>query len=128
MREIKFRGRRVDNGEWVFGDFHYGILTKSVFINVNEVDSETVGQYTGLKDQNGAEIYEGDIIGFYDCTSTESGYWERSCMGVVEWCGETVSFEVSNRLSAESYEVFCECVVAGNIYENPELLEWRARA
>ena len=78
-------------------------------------------QYTGLKDCQGIEIYEGDIIGFDDCTSTESGYWEQQCIGVVEWCDETVSFEVSNRLSAESYEVLSECLVVGNIYENPDL-------
>ena len=79
-------------------------------------------QYTGLKDCNGIKIYDGDIIGFDDCTSTESGYWEQQCVGVVKWCDETVSFEVSNRLSAESYEVLSECLVIGNIYENPELL------
>jgi uncharacterized phage protein (TIGR01671 family) len=80
-------------------------------------------QYIGRKDINGKDICEGDVVSFDDSTSTESGYWERGCIGVVEWCNETVSFEVSNRLSAESYEVLDECVVIGNIYENPELLE-----
>jgi len=80
-------------------------------------------QYTGLKDINDKEIFEGDIVSFDDCTSTESGYCERGCIGVVEWCNETASFEVSNRLSAESYEVLDECVIIGNIYENPELLK-----
>lgn len=80
-------------------------------------------QYTGRKDINYKEICEGDIVSFDDCTSTESGYWERGCIGVVEWCNETVSFEVSNRLSAESHEVLGECLVIGNIFENPELLE-----
>ena len=79
-------------------------------------------QYTGRKDINNKEICEGDIVSFDDCTSTESGYCERGCIGVVEWCNETASFEVSNRLSAESYEVLDECEVIGNIYENPELL------
>ena len=85
-------------------------------------DVETM-QYIGRKDANGMEICEGDIVSFDDCTSTESGYWEQCCMGIVEWCNETLSFEVSNRLSAESCEVLDECVVIGNIFENPELLE-----
>jgi uncharacterized phage protein (TIGR01671 family) len=89
-------------------------------IYLNDVE---LMQYIGRKDINGKEICEGDIVSFDDCTSTESGYWERGCIGVVKWCNETVSFEVSNRLSAESYEVLDECVVIGNIYENPELLD-----
>ena len=131
MREIKFRGKRIDNGEWVYGYYFQGFTGISYILVMHdhilgmtefyEVDPSTVGQFTGLKDINGKEIYKGDIVSFDDCTSTESGYWEQSCIGVVEWCNETVSFEVTNRLSAESYEVLDECVVIGNIYENPEL-------
>jgi len=87
------------------------------------LDEVKLMQYIGRKDINYQEIFEGDIVSFDDCTSTESGYCERGCIGVVEWCNETVSFEVSNRLSAESYEVLDECVVIGNVYENPKLLE-----
>jgi uncharacterized phage protein (TIGR01671 family) len=87
------------------------------------LDEVKLMQYIGRKDINYQEIFEGDIVSFDDCTSTESGYCDRGCIGVVEWCNETVSFEVSNRLSAESYEVLDECVVIGNVYENPKLLE-----
>ncbi len=137
MRIIKFRAWRTDEKYMVTSDVgvltalrncygNKGLAEQAGFSNIDNQpnpDKFILMQYTGRKDINDKEIFEGDIVSFDDCTSTESGYCERGCIGVVEWCNETVSFEVSNRLSAESYEVLDECVVIGNIYENPELLE-----
>lgn len=73
MREIKFRGKRIDNGEWVYGNYTKKYLSStwihciSDFNNyvMDAVKPETVGQSTGLYDKNGREIYEGDIVVFF---------------------------------------------------------------
>lgn len=126
------RGKRVDNGEWV-----EGFLMDENYINTPfndnevggrfddpvEIDESTLCQCTGLEDKNGKLIYENDIVAYWDTYSTESGLTEADCIGKVVWDDETISFQVTNRLSAESYEVLDECSVIGNVFDNPELLE-----
>ena len=91
--------------------------------NVVEVKKDTICECTGLKDRNGKLIWENDVVAYWDAYSTESGYAEADCIGKVVWDAETISFQVTNRLSAESYEVLDECSVIGNIFDNPELME-----
>ena len=121
-----FKSKRLDNGEWVQG-YLYGIWGKRYILwgMINEtpdmiaVDPSTICQCTGLKDENGNLIWEHDILSFIDCTSTDNGYAEVDCIGEVVWDDETMSFQITERMSAESYEVANECVVIGNIFDIP---------
>ena len=135
-RTIKFRGKRLDNGEWVYGSLaethgklFIGISTdpdNPVFMmDWHEVDSNTVGQFTGLLDKNGKEIYEGDI-------STVKGQYPR----VVLWDKmmwalmltenyHDADFWVMNlqHPGPDWWEDFSdELEIIGNIHDNPELL------
>ena len=132
-----YRANRTDNGEWVEGcllvldDETYRIATSCLQGNEEhllqvcayEVDPSTTCQCTGLKEKNGNLIWENDVVGFWDTYSTENGRAEMDCIGKVVWDNETMAFVVTNRLSAESYEVLDECSVIGNIFDNPESLE-----
>jgi uncharacterized phage protein (TIGR01671 family) len=125
MREIKFRGKRSDNGKWVYG----GIWVKHKCPNTRilildsigerfEVDPETVGEYPGLKDKNDKEIYEGDIILLLlDKEKCEVSYNSSHCAYLLtnkyKW---TDAYKLGNMSSLE-------IEVIGNIYENPELIK-----
>lgn len=128
-----FKAKRIKDRQWIEGYLIYSftgvpfIVTEYdhilAFVARDEVDPETICQCTGLIDKNGKLIWENDIVGYWDTYSTENGQAEADCEGQVVWDNETMSFQITNRLSAESYEVLDECSVIGNIFDNPELLE-----
>ena len=132
-----FKAKFDDSDRWVKGQLvevndtyliipnHASKILAGWFSTSNfvEVKKDTICQCTGLKDKSGKLIWENDIVAYWDTYSTESGYAEADCIGKVVWDAETISFQVTNRLSAESYEVLDECSVIGSIFDNPELLE-----
>lgn len=149
MKEIKFRGKRVDNGEWVYGslikDQGYG-LGEDIYLIHNidrghvyrhEVDPATVGQFTGLKDKEGKEIYEGDMIkchySKYPHTSKCSRYHGCDCrkvdkvtISVIEWFQSMCNhgYRLNDKrgatlmLTASKLHTM-KAEIIGNIHDNP---------
>ena len=126
-RSIKFRGKRIDTGEWGYGDLifsndypHIGTDKENRFLRECRVDPETVGQYTGLKDKDGKEIYEGDIITGRDALL--AGFSQKdNIYGVVDYADG--SFVIKGDLLTHYRWLDYNAEVIGNIHDNPELLE-----
>lgn len=126
MRTIKFRGKRLHNGKWVCGYLSdvdntpigkVGIINSKPFSGCEEstmVIAESIGQFTGLHDKNGNEIYEGDIVSIEAIKSRINK--------VVEWNSERACWDAGGENRIDLY-AFCYCEVIGNIYDNSELLE-----
>lgn len=135
-REILFRGKRKDNGEWVYG-FYYQSKVSGCYILVpkfttnmknnqikdngfdfHRVIPETIGQYTGLTDKNGTKIFEGDILNFFDSDGQYTNY-------EVIWFGNGWEIVMCRTSDADDLDLFiCEnSVVIGNIHDNPDFLE-----
>jgi uncharacterized phage protein (TIGR01671 family) len=146
MREILFRGKRIDNGTWVYG--YYGVFKDNYEIFVpfseeeekrneghvfsaigglwNRVNPETIGQFTGLTDKNGTKIFEGDII------DASAEWWDASGPAghdspiiAVTWNNDLCGFDPFANYDCDCGVYICadNCKVIGNIYDNPELLE-----
>lgn len=138
MREILFRGKKVDNGEWVEGNFidpcnivwmekgFDKVLQREDMITFDEpVRPETVGQYTGLTDKNGKKIFEGDII--KEISMRFSTMEIEECFFAVEWCDFDFSYRLIRRFdNGERTTILTrqgDYEIIGNIHDNPELLE-----
>lgn len=132
MREIKFRGKRLDNGKWITGDLSRGkngkvlVSTETkMFKTYACVDPETVGQFTGLFDKNGKEIYEGDILHAVGCNDATIGKHFYRSVSFVEgcFCLNVTAYNVAIPLRTHLVNHSLIWDVAGNIHDNPELLK-----
>lgn len=152
MREILFRGKRLDDGEWVYGSFcmdareqFNGLCGVDGFIRLYdkakgkmqtyEVDRETVGQYTGLNDKNGERIFEGDIVRTHYANARNADFVEQ----VVFHNGRFSSlYELRGPINGKMWANLPDdvpylpldrtpymawCEIIGNTYDNPELLD-----
>lgn len=124
MREILFRGKRIDNDEWTEG-YLFKQWNRTFLLwgmtgdipNMIEVIPETVGQFTGLTDKNGKKVFEGDVVEYAGS------------------CGEIVFAECRGSFLSREKDMYCEWLstlprygtgimeIIGNIYDNKEILE-----
>ncbi|MCM1301353.1 MAG: YopX family protein [Bacteroides cellulosilyticus] len=136
MREVKFRGKSLEDGRWLYGDlYHTGDLTcicdwtiRPHTVENFAVDPATVGQYTGLKDKNGREIYEGDILLLSDKKShSEDVVVEHGLYGWTFYNPQTATFYPDGSHTYAAVEncrfMFGTGIIVGNIHDNPELLK-----
>lgn len=134
-RDYEFRGKRVDTGKWVYG-YYFESFTGISYILVchdhilgmtefYEVDPTTVGQYTGLKDKNGVQIYKGDIVRTFIRVYTHQDI-ENGIAYLVAWSTNSFRWIIKNikgefsfisKFDKDKFEII------GNIHDNPELLK-----
>ena len=140
-REIKFRAKSLD-GIWEYGELHLKNCNRPHIHNLIGakiyIDPNTIGQFTGLQDKNGKDIYEGDILRKSTFVDIPELYLDRDTIGVVRIlpsCGTTIcdciNYETDDPYEEKKMKGRTERVkvvgkrseVIGNIHDNPEMME-----
>ena len=126
-RKIIFRAKRPENNDWVYGDLlHPSCVSAGYEIHpyirdrhacAHEVDKDTIGQFTGLYDKNGREIYEGDIV------LHKTYHVEKSCVVRFECGAFIVGYHEGSSTKRTPMLINKSCVLIGNIHDNPELIK-----
>ena len=135
-RVIKFRGKRLTDGKWIYGDFFRN--RRLAFIAADgivenplaswqdyNIDPDTVGQFTGLYDREGNEIFEGDVVTGLEYADFHTGD-DGNVNAVVVWDTEWASFmlDAGCRVNIRPCaDIRRRIRVTGNIHDNPSLLE-----
>lgn len=141
MREILFKAKRLDNGEWVEG-FYMNLGNKYHYILAGKLDitrgypdfvkysvaPETICQYTGLTDKNGNKIWENDVVKYEDAEADFEGYHDNVFVNVGKVCMTPQGVFFTNRQTVDMDDLWLsdcsvEAEVIGNIFDNPELLK-----
>ena len=147
MRQFTFRGKSKKTGEWLYGDLVRNVegafaivppfeMTTDNLCDRYEVDENTIGQFTGLLDENQTEIYEGDIVDWTFFFNRDYGGGAKECdtqvRGVIEWKQGGFILRVTNNdfedagsygISNLNTDTESDVRVIGNIYDNPELFK-----
>jgi len=145
MRKIKFRGKRIDNGEWVYGYYYHdqrfknGYSCQDVYIIRDkldqdfEVDPATVGQFTGLKDKNSKKIYKDDVCKYWMDSVWKHGYvfWNQGGFALkvfrmgVKTVDVVFKFQTFIPVPDDGEIMTDQFEVIGNIHDNPDLISER---